>query len=72
VVIKKSDVSKRHCRILINSEGAEVEDLHSVNGTSLNGRPISREKLTDGDVLEIAEYAFRVEVKMPHYDDDAS
>jgi serine/threonine protein kinase len=70
VVIKKSDISKRHCRILINAEGAEVEDLNSVNGITLNGRSILRDKLTDGDVLEIAEYPFHVEVKLPHYDDD--
>jgi eukaryotic-like serine/threonine-protein kinase len=65
VVIKKSDVSKRHCRILLRDDYAEVEDLDSVNGTSVNGEPISRRRLSDGDMLEIAEYAFRVRLHLP-------
>jgi serine/threonine protein kinase len=64
MVIKKSDVSKRHCRILLRADGAEVEDLNSVNGTSINGKPVSRQELTDGDLLEIADYAFRVTLKL--------
>jgi serine/threonine protein kinase len=60
MVIKKSDVSKRHCRILLRSEGAEIEDLNSVNGTTVNGEPVTRRALVDGDLLTVAEYSFRV------------
>jgi serine/threonine-protein kinase len=65
MVIKKSDVSKRHCRILLTGEGAEIEDLDSVNGTTVNGEPVNRQALTDGDLLEIVDYAFRVKVNLP-------
>jgi eukaryotic-like serine/threonine-protein kinase len=65
VMIKKPDVSKRHCRILLSADGAEIEDLNSVNGTSLNGQPVTRQDLKDGDRLEIAEYAFRVNLHLP-------
>jgi serine/threonine protein kinase len=65
VVIRKADVSKRHCRIFLRSDGAEVEDLNSVNGTSVNGTQISRQDLVDGDLLEIADYAFRVRLQLP-------
>ena len=61
MVIKKSDVSKRHCRILVSQDGAEVEDLESVNGTSLNGEPVNRHALAEGDLLAIVDYGFRVE-----------
>ncbi len=65
VIIKKPDVSKRHCRILLRIDGAEVEDLNSVNGTTLNGEPVTRNHLSDGDRLEVADYAFRVKLHFP-------
>ena len=65
VVIKKSDVSKRHCRILIRSTEAEIEDLDSVNGTTINGEPVTRRELMNGDILAIADYSFRVELIPP-------
>jgi serine/threonine protein kinase len=65
LVLKKSDVSKRHCRILLRSSGAEIEDLDSVNGTRVNGKAVTRQDLFDGDLLEIAEYPFRVTLKLP-------
>lgn len=64
LVIKKGDVSKRHCRILLRSDSAEVEDLDSANGTSVNDHPVTRQTLEDGDVLEIASHAFRVKLKL--------
>jgi serine/threonine-protein kinase len=64
MVIKKSDVSKRHCRIMVSTEGAEIEDLDSVNGTTLNGEPVNRRALRDGDLLEIVDYAFRVKLDL--------
>jgi serine/threonine protein kinase len=64
MVIKKSDVSKRHCRILLTEDGAELEDLDSVNGTSLNGEPVNRRELVDGDLLEVVDYAFRVKLHL--------
>jgi serine/threonine protein kinase len=60
VVIKKPDVSKRHCRILLRSGGAMIEDLDSVNGTLVNDKQVTRRKLANGDVVTIADYSFRV------------
>jgi serine/threonine protein kinase len=65
LVIKRADVSKRHCRILLDADGALVEDLESTSGTSVNGEPITRKTLYDGDVLEVASYTFRVKVQLP-------
>jgi serine/threonine protein kinase len=63
-VIKKSDVSKRHCRIYLHADGAEVEDLNSTSGTVVNGRPVTRRFLADGDHLEVAAYSFLVRLDL--------
>jgi serine/threonine protein kinase len=60
VLIKREDVSKRHCRILIDGAGAEVEDLDSTSGTTVNGEPVTRRALASGDRLRVAKYSFRV------------
>ncbi len=60
VVLKSSDVSKRHCRVLRQPDGVFVEDLDSVNGISVNGQPVRRARLCDGDRLEIVRNVFQV------------
>jgi pSer/pThr/pTyr-binding forkhead associated (FHA) protein len=34
-------------------DGWAIEDLDSTNGTRLNGQPVRRARLHDGDVIEI-------------------
>jgi serine/threonine protein kinase len=63
-VIKKADVSKRHCRIYLHADGAEVEDLNSTSGTAVNGKPVTRRFLADGDHLEVAAYSFLVRLDL--------
>jgi serine/threonine protein kinase len=63
LVLKASDVSKQHCRLILEPGKAFIEDLDSVNGTHVNGEPIEHCELHDGDRLEIAEHAFRVRLK---------
>jgi serine/threonine protein kinase len=63
-VIKKEDVSKRHCRIYLHADGAEVEDLNSTSGTVVNGKPVTRRYLADGDRLEVAAYSFLVRLDL--------
>jgi serine/threonine protein kinase len=65
IVLKSAEVSKRHCRILIQDERAEIEDLESVNGTIVNGEPIRRIYLNDGDVLEIGDHSLTVKLNKP-------
>jgi serine/threonine protein kinase len=60
IVLRASDVSKEHCRILIEPDGIYVEDLGSSNGTCVNDRPVQRYPLEDGDVLRIADHEFLV------------
>jgi two-component system cell cycle response regulator len=50
--------SRRHARIRVNPEGdAVVEDLGSTNGTFLNGKPVRRYLLKDGDKLSFGPNA---------------
>jgi pSer/pThr/pTyr-binding forkhead associated (FHA) protein len=63
IIVRASDVSKRHCQIVVDEDGAEVEDLESINGTAVNGQPVQRRRLQDGDHLDIAGHPFLFRIK---------
>jgi serine/threonine protein kinase len=65
VVLKSSDISKRHCQVLRQPDGVFVEDLDSVNGITVNGQAVRRARLRDGDKLGIVRYAFQVRLVSP-------
>lgn len=44
----------------INQPGVFVEDLHSGRGTKLNGQPVQRAALSDGDTIEISGHRITV------------
>jgi hypothetical protein len=54
VTIEDPLVSRQHARVVIDDEGALVEDLKSRNGVKLNGQPVrGATKIKDGDRLRI-------------------
>lgn len=55
VVIDDTKASRRHVRIVVDAGVVEVEDLDSSNGTLLNGKPVTRRVLRDGDVVQIGK-----------------
>ncbi|MEN6449843.1 MAG: SpoIIE family protein phosphatase [Thermoguttaceae bacterium] len=59
IVLESGAVSRQHARVL-NVDGAYfLEDLHSRNGTLLNGRLVTgRQMLCDNDQLGICDLAF--------------
>ncbi len=61
--IQSSSVSRHHALVLTNSRDVIIEDLHSTNGVLVNGRKVTRQLLTDGDILTIGEAQFRLRVK---------
>ena len=46
-------VSRKHVDVVLDNGTAIAEDLGSTNGTLVNGRRISRQPLSDGDVIRI-------------------
>ncbi|HEY8086761.1 MAG TPA: sigma 54-interacting transcriptional regulator [Polyangiaceae bacterium] len=46
-------MSSTHARLVRSGTGFAVEDLGSRNGTRVNGRPVSRLVLQDGDLIEL-------------------
>lgn len=52
VVLEDPAASRLHARIV----GGEVVDEQSANGTRLNGLPVRRKKLSDGDVISIGDH----------------
>ncbi|NLO27636.1 MAG: FHA domain-containing protein [Actinobacteria bacterium] len=57
-------VSAKHALFEATDAGFQVEDLHSTNGTQVNGRDISGPKsLQAGDRIEVGDTVFLVEVR---------
>jgi len=55
VAIADPQVSRRHARIYLNDRVRWVEDLHSLNGTLVNGLPVTRVPLSDGDEIALGD-----------------
>ena len=53
LAIQDAALSRRHCVIVQSDRGFLVRDLHSRNGTYVNGLPISERDLRHGDEIQI-------------------
>ncbi len=51
-------ISGEHAAILM-LQHAYVEDLNSTNGTSLNGKPVTKRQLMNGDLIKIGRHEFK-------------
>jgi hypothetical protein len=67
VVIAHSEISRQHCVFQIEKQTYTVADLHTSNGTYVNGARVARHALRPGDVVEIgpARICFRQEPESP-------
>ncbi|MBA2343503.1 MAG: DUF3662 domain-containing protein [Rubrobacter sp.] len=59
VVVNDPNVSRQHARVTRSENGFIVEDLGSTNGTLLDGAPIDRERIEDGDELTFGQSVAR-------------
>ncbi len=55
VRLVEDKMSRRHCRLVVENGLTYLEDLGSSNGTYLNGARVTRQKLNDGDKIQIGE-----------------
>ncbi len=53
ICLSDANVSREHAVFVPVGDGWAIEDLESTNGTLLNGEPVARALLHDGDVIEI-------------------
>ncbi|MEE9320562.1 MAG: FHA domain-containing protein [Granulosicoccus sp.] len=59
VCIPDLSVSGLHARINFDNGDAWIEDLHSTNGSYINGRLISRQRLNNGDEIVLGKVLVR-------------
>jgi hypothetical protein len=53
ITVDDTGISRKHVEILWDGERAEVNDLGSTNGSTLNGSPVSRAPLAPDSVIDI-------------------
>jgi len=59
IFLEDLTVSRHHATIEENSSGGyEIVDNKSATGTLVNGRPVSRHKLQEGDVIQVGNTRF--------------
>jgi two-component system NtrC family sensor kinase len=61
IVLEDKTVSRRHARLEIAGGGAWVEDLGSRNGTYVNGRKVTRARVSGGDTIVIGKFSISLE-----------
>ena len=64
--LASGQISRKHCRLLINDERVAIEDLGSANGTYLNEQKLESNSITTlstGDLLSIGAVSFLIEYK---------
>jgi hypothetical protein len=63
IVLTNRSVSRQHAVLYTTADGHTlIEDLHSGNGTSLNGRPVDKAQVKSGDAIGIADYTLEIEL----------
>ncbi len=56
-----SRMSRNHALFVFEGDQVLLEDLGSLNGTSVNGSRVERAVLRDGDTIQLGESVFRFE-----------
>lgn len=63
IVFDNMIVSGQHCAFELEGVAdVYVEDLHSTNGTYINGKMVKRQRLHDGDVIAIGNFRIQYSV----------
>ena len=63
-VVNHARVSRRHCRLFVADRELLLEDLHSTNGTELNGATVSAPSpVYEGDEITIGDVVLRLKFR---------
>jgi hypothetical protein len=70
IIITDKTLSRQHARVWASTEGLVVEDMHSTNGTFVNGQKVSGAvRLRPGDTLQLGDIiTFSVQVAGSDFD----
>jgi hypothetical protein len=60
VTISDGRVSRHHARIVAEGDGFAIEDLHSSNGTFVDGAPVQRARLHAGASIVLGETVLEI------------
>ena len=63
IVIDNLAVSGEHAVLEVVGAEVFIEDLHSTNGTYVNGKPIKRQTLRHNDTVEVGKYKLKFVVE---------
>lgn len=64
--VPKNTVSSQHAEFFSVDGQLWIRDLHSTNGSYVNGKPVLyEEKLSEGDLIQFADAAFRLALDTP-------
>lgn len=66
VRLTDTEISRRHARLVSEDGQIFVEDLQSTNGTFVNGQPVRRRQLGDGDKIQVGTTTI---LKFSYHDD---
>lgn len=62
VVLKGKRMSREHCKIFFVSDQWKIVDLDSKNGTRVNDREIDEVGISDGDIIQLADFKIKVAI----------
>ncbi len=62
--VQSRDISRAHAELIVTPTSVTVQDLESVNGTTINGAPVGagRQPLHDGDQVSFGSVTFTLEL----------
>jgi pSer/pThr/pTyr-binding forkhead associated (FHA) protein len=60
--IPLGEVSRKHCRIIMDGDAVRLEDLGSSNGTFHNGERVREATLGPGDTIQVGPVTFMVQI----------
>lgn len=65
IKLPDASVSGHHCEVLLREGELLVRDLHSTNGTFINGEPVTERAMKPGQILRLGHVEMRLETAGP-------
>jgi hypothetical protein len=59
IMIDHGFLSRLHARVISTADGVTIEDFESKNGVRVNSKPVTRQTLRHGDVIDLGRLRFR-------------